>query len=708
MGSDGDSADEAEQHGARAMLKKEFSSRSLSLRQQSFRRSSVGSDWSEDDSASVSDWGGGGERGSERGSTVLNPIQGLRGASVLGKNLSEKLAERRAIRALGTRLSKMAVPEHPPDTTNDASDPARSIDGPRKPGSGVTAEMRRRFKAVADAAAFASYVRKQVAKRRAAKEMLARLAQDEPAMRSACEDAFEAPETIDDEQDTRGFEDVVVHRRVSVAESVAVSLPSLKEGDEEAVEEAASDENNDENENDVQPAATSGRRRRRGSTIDYDKFRQPKPAPPTATSLHDGDTFRWRPATRVTVAVDLPPELFQDDDGNYDEAVLLAGRTLRESAIASTDAAANAAAPAANARDALRQQVKAARRRGEETALDEETAVRIASDRVVAAAKLSKSYDANVRTARSRADLAKPKPAPKRPIYTSKTTVPRAKPSANARRNAEHYGKWFLTPELKARSRYERDKDAYELLIGGESAAIERELRLREAELGRQLEGSFGAKAYKRYVESNQSIGSGSLPRYLKSVEAAADNGSATAVTRARHRVEAAGKGQSRRREASPPLGELPFATVGAVHADSPAERAGLRTGDRLVSFGGLVGKFRRVTTQMFGPLGLLEQKRRADGTFAGEPATVWLMRDAKLRKVDVTPGRWREGDAVDLLGCELEPTPEGADGGADTAGGGADTAVDVETSSRSSGFEFPRLDDAGGGETLVAGLRPM
>ena len=182
-------------------------------------------------------------------------------------------------------------------------------------------------------------------------------------------------------------------------------------------------------------------------------------------------------------------------------------------------------------------------------------------------------------------------------------------------------------------------------------------------------------------------------------MEAAADDGSATAVTRAR---------TVRRREASPPLGELPFATVGAVHADSPAERAGLRTGDRLVSFGGLVGKFRRVTTQMFGPLGLLEQKRRADGTFAGEPATVWLMRDAKLRKVDVTPGRWRDGDAVDLLGCELEPTPEGADGGADTAGGGADTAVDVETSSRSSGFEFPRLDDAGGGETLVAGLRPM
>ena len=46
MESDGEEA-EAEQHAARAMLKKEFSSKSLSLRQQSFRRSSVGSDCSD-------------------------------------------------------------------------------------------------------------------------------------------------------------------------------------------------------------------------------------------------------------------------------------------------------------------------------------------------------------------------------------------------------------------------------------------------------------------------------------------------------------------------------------------------------------------------------------------------------------------------------------------------------------------------------------
>jgi hypothetical protein len=75
MGSDGDSADEAEQHGARAMLKKEFSSRSLSLRQQSFRRSSVGSDWSEDDSASVSDWGGGAREGAREGAPCSTPYK---------------------------------------------------------------------------------------------------------------------------------------------------------------------------------------------------------------------------------------------------------------------------------------------------------------------------------------------------------------------------------------------------------------------------------------------------------------------------------------------------------------------------------------------------------------------------------------------------------------------------------------------------------
>ena len=187
MESDGEA--EAEQHAARAMLKKEFSSKSLSLRQQSFRRSSVGSDWSEDDSGSVSEWGGAGSDGdgvgARRATGGLGPLER---AGVLGKNLSEKLAERRAMRALGTRLSKMALPENAPADERDGT-----TDG--KPGkSGITTEMRRRFKAVADAAAFASYVRKQVAKRRAAKEALARLARDEPALRSPAEDAFKASE----------------------------------------------------------------------------------------------------------------------------------------------------------------------------------------------------------------------------------------------------------------------------------------------------------------------------------------------------------------------------------------------------------------------------------------------------------------------------------------------------------------------------------
>ena len=106
----------------------------------------------------------------------------------------------------------------------------------------------------------------------------------------------------------------------------------------------------------------------------------------------------------------------------------------------------------------------------------------------------------------------------------------------------------------------------------------------------------------------------------------------------------------------------------------------------------------------MFGPTGLLEELRRADGTFAGEAATVWLMRDAKLRKVELTPRRWREGDTVDLLGCDLIPTPEGADVG----GGNGGKGEDAGKSSRSSGFEVPRLDDEERGETLIAGLRPI
>ena len=85
-----DQQNEAEQHAARAMLKKEFSSKSLSLRQQSFRRSSVGSDWSEDDSGSVSEWGGAGSDGAGVGARRATGPP-TRGAGVLGKQLQQRL-----------------------------------------------------------------------------------------------------------------------------------------------------------------------------------------------------------------------------------------------------------------------------------------------------------------------------------------------------------------------------------------------------------------------------------------------------------------------------------------------------------------------------------------------------------------------------------------------------------------------------------------
>ena len=43
--------------------------------------------------------------------------------------------------------------------------------------------------------------------------------------------------------------------------------------------------------------------------------------------------FHWRPVTRVRLAYSLPPELFLDDDEQYDDAVLAAGKTLRDAGV---------------------------------------------------------------------------------------------------------------------------------------------------------------------------------------------------------------------------------------------------------------------------------------------------------------------------------------------------------------------------------------
>ena len=135
--------------------------------------------------------------------------------------------------------------------------------------------------------------------------------------------------------------------------------------------------------------------------------------------------FHWRPVTRVRLAYSLPLELFQDDDAQYDEAVLAAGKTLRDANVRSTGmrAAANPGGgadradafgdgedfdksfkvknPTSAAADA--NTVKAHYKSGKEqpSTMDEEAARAVALERRRRAARLSAAYDANLAAARA-------------------------------------------------------------------------------------------------------------------------------------------------------------------------------------------------------------------------------------------------------------------------------------------------------------------
>lgn len=136
--------------------------------------------------------------------------------------------------------------------------------------------------------------------------------------------------------------------------------------------------------------------------------------------------FHWRPVTRVRLAHSLPLELFQDDDAQYDEAVLAAGKTLRDAGVRSTGmrAAANNGGGGADRADAVgdgedfdrsfkvkkktpapadANTVKAHYKSGKEqpSTMDEEAARAVAMERHRRAARLSAAYDANLAAARA-------------------------------------------------------------------------------------------------------------------------------------------------------------------------------------------------------------------------------------------------------------------------------------------------------------------
>ena len=146
--------------------------------------------------------------------------------------------------------------------------------------------------------------------------------------------------------------------------------------------------------------------------------------------------FHWRPVTRVRLAHSLPLELFQDDDAQYDEAVLAAGKTLRDAGVRSTGmrAAANNGGGADRA-DAVgdgedfdrsfkvkkktpapadANTVKAHYKSGKEqpSTMDEEAARAVAMERRRRAARLSAAYDANLAALARGEDGATETPGP--------------------------------------------------------------------------------------------------------------------------------------------------------------------------------------------------------------------------------------------------------------------------------------------------------
>ena len=155
--------------------------------------------------------------------------------------------------------------------------------------------------------------------------------------------------------------------------------------------------------------------------------------------------FHWRPVTRVRLAYSLPPELFLDDDEQYDDAVLAAGKTLRDAGVRVLGSRAAAAVGAQGGAEEKSQSLDDAvgnlggdfdrsfkvkkktpaaadasvvkahdastasrkKKPPEGAAMDEEAARAVALERRRRAERLAAAYDANLAAARAAPEIEK-------------------------------------------------------------------------------------------------------------------------------------------------------------------------------------------------------------------------------------------------------------------------------------------------------------
>ena len=178
----------------------------------------------------------------------------------------------------------------------------------------------------------------------------------------------------------------------------------------------------------------------------------------SASASTSSASFLWQPMTRVSIATDLPLELFQDDDAAYDWRVIAAEEKMRDERVrvdaTGAEKAMHAPAENAKAQNAKAQNAEARNAEAQNsfdfsdaasdaTSMDDETARRIAGERRDAAERLARLYDANVADASRRRSFIGAT-APRRPpmrcggagigLADSRRLVARIRKRANAPR----------------------------------------------------------------------------------------------------------------------------------------------------------------------------------------------------------------------------------------------------------------------------------
>lgn len=248
----------------------------------------------------------------------------------------------------------------------------------------------------------------------------------------------------------------------------------------------------------------------------------------------DSPTFQWQPMSRVTLATELPLELFEEEEEEifHHPLVMKKEVSMMMKTVKTMPSKASKVGPTTvdsvyqdDRRKETRRMFGVQTQKNRlsspsllspsEDDMDEEYARELARQRRERALDVSQRYDANIKEHLRAAQFGN-RPMSQGPMSHSRNTQMRPALDIASKTRAQHYSKWYLPTSQLSLPEYRRKHADYLERVGGEQSRIQRQLNEKQEKMTHDISSLASSRLYKEWLHGNPDVRR--VPHYMRKI----------------------------------------------------------------------------------------------------------------------------------------------------------------------------------------------